>query len=107
MGGSSGPASAGGYYMEQYAGMDMGGSSGSASETNRRKPFRFYGWLPVAQLICWELYFVSLDAETHIFFVGAFLYLLNPISFAADVLSAFTHRSCVRYDRSRGRLPLL
>ena len=52
MGGSSGPASAGGDYMEQYAGMDMGGSSGSASETNRRKPFRFYGWLRVAQLIC-------------------------------------------------------
>ena len=37
MGGSSGPASAGGDYMEQHAGMDMGGSSGSASETNRRK----------------------------------------------------------------------
>ena len=39
MGGSSGPASAGGYYMEQYAGKDMGGSSGSASETNRSKLF--------------------------------------------------------------------
>ena len=39
MGGSSGPASAGGDYMEQYAGMDMGGSSGSASETNRWKLF--------------------------------------------------------------------
>ena len=39
MGGSSGPASAGGDYMEQYAGKDMGGSSGSASETNRWKLF--------------------------------------------------------------------
>ena len=78
--------SAGGDYMEQYAGMDMGGSSGSASETNRRK-LRFYGWLPIAQLNCWELYLVSsgclrpatrvqfmeiqssvASAETHIFF---------------------------------------
>ena len=46
--------------MDQYAGTVMGGSSGSASETNRRKPFCFYGRLPVAQLICLELYFVSL-----------------------------------------------
>ena len=59
MGGSSGPASAGGDYMVQYAGMDMGGSSGSASETIRWKLSRFYGWLPTAQLIWWELYFVS------------------------------------------------
>ena len=51
--------SAGGDYMEQYAGMDMGGSSGSASETIRWKLSRFYGWLPTAQLIWWELYFVS------------------------------------------------
>ena len=72
---------AGGDFIEQYAGIDMGGSSWSASETNRRKPFCFYGWLPVAQLICCELYFVSLDAVTHILFVGAFLYLLILISY--------------------------
>ena len=59
MGGSSGPASAGGDYMEQYAGKDMGGSSGSASETNRSKLFSPHGWLPNAQLFCWELYPVS------------------------------------------------
>ena len=92
MGGSAGPASPGGDYMEQYTGMVMGGSSESASETNHRKPFCFYGWLPVAQLIffVWSI-FVSAEANF----------------FDADVLSAFTHRSCVRYDRSRGRLPLL
>ena len=41
--------------------------------------FRFYGWLPKAQLICWELYLVSFDAETHIFFVGASLEHPTPM----------------------------
>ena len=96
--------------MEQYAGKDMGGSSGSASETNRRKPFRFYGWLPVAQLICWELYFVSsgclrsatrvqfleflssvASAETHIFSEAGVDSALNPISSAVDVQSALIY----------------
>ena len=65
-----------------------------------RNSFRLHGWLPRAQLICCELYLVSLDASRHIFFVGASLilpttvgahlsFLLEFISFAVDVLSAF------------------
>ena len=38
MGGSSGPAFAGGDFLVQYAGMNMGGSSGSTSGTFCWKP---------------------------------------------------------------------
>ena len=76
--------------------------------------FRFYGWLPIAQLICWELYLVSsgclrsatrvqfmeilssvASAETHIFFEACVESALNPISTAVDVQSAF-HSSKLR-----------
>ena len=64
--------------MEQYAGLIWVVLLGPP-ETNRRKPFCFYGRLPVAQLICCELYLVSFDAETHIFFVGASLEHPTPM----------------------------
>ena len=76
--------------------------------------FRFYGWLPIAQLICWELYLVSsgcLRSATRVLFMEilssvasadshklleAFLEsALNPISIAVDVQSAF-HSSKLR-----------
>ena len=64
--------------MEQYAGLIWVVLLGPP-ETNRRKPFCFYGRLPVAQLICCELYFVSLGASSHIFFVGASLILPTTV----------------------------
>ena len=44
-----------------------------------RNFFRLHGRLPRAQPIFWELYLVSFDAETHIFFVGASLEHPTPM----------------------------
>ena len=64
--------------MEQYAGMDMGVSFGSASETNRWKPFA-----STAGCVLRSSFVVSftckLDAATHIFFVGASLILPTTV----------------------------
>ena len=53
-----------------------------------RNFFRLHGRLPRAQPIFWELYLVSFDAETHIFFVGASLEHPTPMLEGLD-----THQS--------------